>query len=78
MASSPEGKTALVTGASRGIGRATALALAEAGARILVHYGKSVSDAESLVTDIRSKRGRAVPFNRTWELQKAQPCWRRR
>jgi 3-oxoacyl-[acyl-carrier protein] reductase len=52
-------KTALVTGASRGIGRATASALAEAGARVLVHYGRSVQDAESLVADIRSKEGRA-------------------
>jgi len=52
-------KTALVTGASRGIGRATASALAEAGARVLVHYGRSVQDAESLVADIRSKQGRA-------------------
>ena len=33
------GKTALVTGASRGIGRASALALAKAGAQVLVHYG---------------------------------------
>jgi 3-oxoacyl-[acyl-carrier protein] reductase len=50
-----DNKTALVTGASRGIGRATASALANAGAHVLVHYGQSSSDAESLVSDIRSK-----------------------
>lgn len=54
-----EGKTALVTGASRGIGRATALALAEAGARVVIHYGKSASDAESVVGSIRAKGGLA-------------------
>jgi len=52
-------KTALVTGASRGIGRATALALAQAGTRILVHYGRSTQDAESLVATILSQGGRA-------------------
>src|SRR5205807_6967912 len=52
-------KTALVTGASRGIGRATASALANAGAHVLVHYGHSAQDAESLVAGIRSKGGRA-------------------
>ncbi len=54
-----QNKTALVTGASRGIGRATALALARAGANILVHYGRSVQEAESLVAAIRAQGGRA-------------------
>ena len=54
-----EGKTALVTGASRGIGRATASALAKAGARVFVHYGRSAENAESLVAGIRSKGGQA-------------------
>ncbi|MGC2401391.1 MAG: SDR family oxidoreductase [Acidobacteriaceae bacterium] len=54
-----ENKTALVTGASRGIGRATALALAKAGAHVLVHYGRSRPEAESLVVEIRRKGGRA-------------------
>ncbi|MGA3223828.1 MAG: SDR family oxidoreductase [Acidobacteriaceae bacterium] len=52
-------KTALVTGASRGIGRATAAALAAAGAHVLVHYGRSAIEAESLVAEIRTKGGRA-------------------
>jgi NAD(P)-dependent dehydrogenase (short-subunit alcohol dehydrogenase family) len=52
-------KTALVTGASRGIGRATAAALARAGAHVLVHYGRSAQEAESLVSEIQAKAGRA-------------------
>src|ERR1700731_2419425 len=52
-------KIALVTGASRGIGRAPALALAETGAHVLVHYGRSTQEAESLVSEIQTKGGRA-------------------
>src|ERR1700684_3186688 len=54
-----QNKTALVTGASRGIGRATAAALAKAGAHVLVHYGRSRQEAESLVVEIRRKGGNA-------------------
>jgi 3-oxoacyl-[acyl-carrier protein] reductase len=53
------GRVALVTGASRGIGRATALALARAGARLLVHYGRGAKEAEAVVSEIRAAKGSA-------------------
>jgi NAD(P)-dependent dehydrogenase (short-subunit alcohol dehydrogenase family) len=52
-------KIALVTGASRGMGRATALALAAAGARVIVHYGRNADEAKSVVGQIRAAGGRA-------------------
>jgi 3-oxoacyl-[acyl-carrier protein] reductase len=54
-----QNKTALVTGASRGIGRATALALAKAGAHVLVHYRDNAQEAASVVAAIHAKNGRA-------------------
>ena len=52
-------KIALVTGGSRGIGRATALALANAGARVIIHYGRSASEANSLRKEIEASGGQA-------------------
>ena len=52
-------QTALVTGASRGIGRAAAAKLAEAGARVVVHYSASREAADALVAEIRGNGGQA-------------------
>jgi 3-oxoacyl-[acyl-carrier protein] reductase len=52
-------KTALITGASRGMGRATALELAGAGARVIVHYGRNADEAKMVVDQIRAADGRA-------------------
>ncbi|MCA1326100.1 glucose 1-dehydrogenase [Herbaspirillum sp. alder98] len=53
------GKIALVTGASRGIGRAIAWSLAEQGASVIVHYKQAQDAADALVAEIRQRGGQA-------------------
>lgn len=53
------GKTALVTGASRGIGRASALALANSGAQVVIHYSSGEKEAAAVVEQIKGAGGKA-------------------
>jgi 3-oxoacyl-[acyl-carrier protein] reductase len=55
-----DGKVAVVTGASRGIGRATALALAREACTVVVNYNRSREKADETVEAIKSAKGRAV------------------
>jgi 3-oxoacyl-[acyl-carrier protein] reductase len=55
-----KGKVALVTGASRGIGRACALYLSELGAKVAVNYARSNAQADQVVAQIREMGGEAV------------------
>jgi 3-oxoacyl-[acyl-carrier protein] reductase len=57
-----EGRVAVVTGASRGIGKSIALLLAGRGAAVLVNYNHSSQAAEDIVDEICASGGRAIPF----------------
>ena len=68
-----DGKVALVTGASRGIGRGCALALGRAGAKVLVNYLRQREAAEEVVAAIEKEGGRAM----AWQAEHRRPGRRR-
>src|SRR5690606_8627494 len=54
------GKTAIITGASRGIGAEIARKFSEAGAKVVVNYSGSQEKAEAVVAEIQEKGGEAI------------------
>ena len=57
-----EGQTAIVTGASRGIGKAIAIFLAKEGAEVIINYSSSLENANKVVSEINSFGGKAYPL----------------
>jgi 3-oxoacyl-[acyl-carrier protein] reductase len=55
-----DGKVAIVTGSSRGIGRAIALKLASLGAKVVVNYNKGAQAAQEVVEQIKAQGGEAI------------------
>lgn len=62
MSSSAQKRVVIITGASRGLGRAIALRFGCAGDRVVVNYQKNARAAESVVQEIARQNGEAVPF----------------
>ena len=62
VSSTLENRVAVVTGGSRGIGRAVALELAKRGAAVVINYNKSPESAEKVAEQIKANGGRAAAF----------------
>ena len=75
MKLSLEGKVAVITGGSRGIGAATVRMFVGAGARVLFNYEKARSAAEKLMADLGADmRGGPVQFVRNQDRQAGSRC----
>jgi len=74
MTETANGRTAIVTGASRGIGRAIALRLAREGIAVAVNYASRAADAEAVVAEIAAAGGRAVALQ--GDVSQAADCAR--
>lgn len=57
-----QGKTAIITGGSRGIGRAIALELAEKGANVVVNYAGNEAKAQAVVEEVIALGANAIKF----------------
>uniref|UniRef100_A0A822YU76 3-oxoacyl-[acyl-carrier-protein] reductase n=1 Tax=Nelumbo nucifera TaxID=4432 RepID=A0A822YU76_NELNU len=62
VAQNVEAPVVVVTGASRGIGKAIALAMGRAGCKVLVNYARSAKDAEEVSKEIEASGGQALVF----------------
>jgi len=71
-------KVALVTGASSGIGRACAKEFAKTGAKVVVHYNVSKSDADAVVTSIINDGGEAIALQADGWFLRSQIPWVKR
>jgi Dehydrogenases with different specificities (related to short-chain alcohol dehydrogenases) len=75
MTKSLAGKVALVTGGSRGIGAASARALADEGANVAISYVASPDKAEAVVKELKAKGVKRAPSRPTRPLRAKSTGW---